>query len=452
MNNRALEEITGPTDVEFETSTPLFCAYDNLPPEGCDVWLPYYQSRAFDHSPFTLPAAGASGSPVLLGADGLFLGFLNYTQLAKSRFRHDGNGRITASVPTGQTLLVGRNDSDLNRHWREYNRIVMERLGYKPIESPPEFWTLPEYCTWVEQKYRSQQKPPYDVLNHAMVESYLQKIDELGFPRGKVTIDHGWSVDPTKTGFGDWIVDEDKFPSLDATAAMITDCGHVPGIWIGLAKIHPQCALAKRYPEFVGRPELPIWTKPNVDTPVESLMHYLNPEAPLESFFTDLFRRFSNMGFRKFKIDMSYNSKHEMIAIARQFYTAAKLVDPECEIECHLPDIFGAQWTDAVRTNDVWCVPYEPWFELTQARYDCCHRSAPGRLINRDHIGGNHIDVTESNYLSHLRTYEEGVGYPVVSLLPHHFSPRAVQAVGDYLSHYMSARHAISHSPDHEVH
>lgn len=444
MEHDTFEVIKGPADVTFETQLPLYCPYDNVPRQGPSFGLPFYQEDAFEWSPFTLPAIAGSGSPLLTGADGLFLAFRNYTALEQSRFRHDGFGNVTAFVPQGQELLVARGGTP-DDHWREYNRIVMSSIGYERIADHPAFWALPEYCTWVEQKYLAGSGAPYTVLSHAMVERFVQQIDEYGYPPGKVTLDHGWAVDPRTAGFGDWTVDEERFPSLAATADLIAARGHVPGIWLGLAKIHPESNLARNYPGFVGKPELFLWTKRSGKAvPSNSTMHYLNPDAPLESFFTDLFERFFRMGFRKYKIDMSYHEKHDMITLARKFYAAAKSVDPDCEIECHLPDIFGARWTDVVRTNDIWCVPYKPWYESTRARYECCYRSAPGRLINRDHIGGNHPAVTEHDFLTHLRTFTDGVGYPLVSLLPHHISERAVRAVGDYLGAYVSDPRAVS--------
>jgi hypothetical protein len=173
-------------------------------------------------------------------------------------------------------------------------------------------------------------------------------------------------------------------------------------------------------------------------------MHFLNPKAPVEDLFRDVFKRFTAMGFRKYKIDMSYHQKDDMIALNGKMYRAAKEIDTELEIEFHLPDIFGAKWTDAVRTNDVWCVPFKPWCELTKERYKVCYRSAPGRLINRDHIGGNHVDVTEEDFMAHFETYKSGVGYPLVSLLPHHIGDRAIREMGDYLWAYDKRRNVIS--------
>lgn len=444
MADIGFETITGPGDVTFEMRLPLYCAYDNLPRHGFSFGLDFYQEEAFDHSPFTIAARATSGSPVVIDADGLFLGFRNYTGLNESRFRHDGSGNVTVFVPNGQELLVGRG-GDPQAYWREYNRIVMGSIGYTRIEKHPAFWARPEYCTWVEQKYIAQRDVPYGVLTHDMVERFVRSIDEFGYPSGKVTLDHGWAVDPARSGFGDWIVDREKFPDLSATADMIASRGHVPGIWFGLAKIHPQSALARDYPEFLGKPEMAFASHRSATAEKRNAtIHYLNPAAPLDAFFTELFGRFFQLGFRKFKIDMSYHEKQDMIVLSRKLYSAAKAVDPECEIECHIPDIFGARWTDVVRTNDVWCVPHKPWFESTQGHYECCFRSAPGRLINRDHIGGNHPGVTEYDFLTHLRTFSHGVGYPVVSLLPHHISDRAVSAVGDYLWQFASDSRVIS--------
>ena len=59
------------------------------------------------------------------------------------------------------------------------------------------------------------------------------------------------------------------------------------------------------------------------------------------------------------------------------------------------------------------------------------------RGINLDHIGGNaEKDITEKKYLQHLEMFKSKIGYPLVSVLPHHISQKCVDKTGDYLWDY----------------
>jgi hypothetical protein len=438
--------IKGPAKEVFKVQGPLYCPYFNLFTTVPGAFgLKSYNMEAFEHNPFTIGAGASSGSPVTAGWQGPLYGFLNYAGIEESTFSYDGKKTLTINIPEGQELYVA-GDADLDAHWKQYNELVMKGIGYQRISEHPDFWSSVEYCTWVEQKYLAGKGSAQEPLSHEMVEKYVDEINACGFPKGRVTLDHGWSVDPLLTGYGDWKIDEKKFPQMERTCEMIREKGHVPGLWLGLPKAHPQSQVAKEHPEYLGGAigkqlqEADGGTVPAS----EQQPSFLDPSADLADFFGGIFSSFHETGFRKFKIDMSYGPKHRMVALHEKMYRAAKDVDTEIEMEFHLPDIFGAKWCDTVRTNDVWCVPFKPWYELTFERYVNCYRSAPGRLINRDHIGGNHIDVTKEDFLAHLETYRQGVGYPLVSLLPGRFGDDATQRMGEILAEYDGERKAIS--------
>ncbi len=438
--------IKGPAKEVFKVQGPLYCPYYNIFTTVPGAFgLKSYHLEAFEHNPFTIGAGASSGSPLIAGWHGPLYGFLKYAGIEESTFSYDGEEKLTINVPQGQELYVA-GDGDLDAHWKQYNELVMKEIGYQRITRHPDFWSSVEYCTWVEQKYLAGNGSPVEVLDHALVKKYIETIDDYGFPPGRVTLDHGWAVDPRLTGYGDWKVNEKKFPQMERTCEMIREKGHLPGLWLGLAKVHPQSQVVKDHPEYLGGVQGKQLQEADggAPPPSEQQPSFLDPGAHLSDFFGGIFSSFHKIGFRKFKLDMSYGPKHRMIALHEKIFKAAKQVSPEIEVEFHLPDIFGAKWCDSVRTNDVWCVPFKPWYELTRERYAACYRSAPGRLINRDHIGGNHVDVTKEDFLTHLATYGKGVGYPLVSLLPGRFGEDVIQKMGELLAKYDGERKAVS--------
>jgi len=434
----------------FSVAAPLYCPYLNFEVRYQGS-IDYHQHLPFSHNPFTLPALGCSGSPVLIDKEGRFFGFLSQTGFEGSTFAFDGFGELTVCVPEGQELFVDES-GDRERAWRKYNTEVMRRIGMQPLVDPPSFWADLEYCTWVEQgyiarKHTSKAKPvnTHDVLTHSFVADYLDKIEEFGYPPGKFTLDHGWGIGSRGSGFGSWTPDPAKFPDFRDTAKLIAGRGFTPGLWLGFPKIHPQSEAAKRRPELRGTASF-LDAEPNQ----ESGMWYLADCPSLEAYCRETLEPYREMGYRKFKIDMSYNYKHEMIRIHRVLYRVAKAIDPGIEMEFHVPDIFAMQYGDVIRTNDIWATPFLPWKELTLERYEVCYHSSAGRIINRDHIAGNHhIYTTEKVFLDHLAMYERGIGYPVVSLLPHHYGTRCVEETGRLLWQYAHGSKACI-SPCHE--
>ena len=131
---------------------------------------------------------------------------------------------------------------------------------------------------------------------------------------------------------------------------------------------------------------------------------------------------------------MIYAAMDCMIALHRLIYRVAKSVAPDAEIETHHPNPFFARYTDTVRTNDVLCHDRQAWRQLTRDHFEICEKSAFGTIINLDHIGGNDPAVAEEDYLEHPQFYAQGVGYPVVSLLPDHFGDRTTEAVSQLMT------------------
>ncbi|MBU2974437.1 alpha-galactosidase [Zobellia sp. B3R18] len=430
--------------VKIKVTKPLFCPYnsDGTPAQkGGDAY--YFLSDAFTHNPFTVPASGMSGSPIIRDAAGKFVGFMTTFGFENSTFGFDGKETLTINVPEGQELFVDESGNG-DDAWKAYNTQMMQRLNIQPYKVFPHFWADVEYCTWVEQKIQSNvPKGHFNLLNHDFVAKYLDKIIEYGYPKGKMTLDHGWGQFPDgslNSGYGSWHPDPKKFPDFRKTMDLINEKGFTPGLWIAFPKIHGSSIAAQNNPNLLGA------YRAQGKTEYDKGVRWLNPKADIFEYASETIHRFYKMGVRKFKIDMSYNTKSDMLHIHKELYKAAKGIDPTIEMEFHVPDIFFTKFTDVTRTNDVWLNDKYDWPARVKTHYEISFKSSPGRGINLDHIGGNaEKDITEEKYLRHLEMFKSKIGYPLVSVLPHHISQKCVEATGDYLWDYEKGpRHIIS--------
>lgn len=433
LKSTGLDIVRGYERATYQVVAPLFCPWHNRWGEPV-----YRLSQAFEANPFTIHASSTSGSPVIVDAEGRFFGFGNPTPEAGCLFRYDGQGTLEIDVPAGQTLYVGEagygDDS-----WRAYNSCVLAGHGPAPLEEFPAHWADMEYCTWVEQKRLCQGAAPQSILNDAFLDQYIKRISELGLPPGKLTIDHGWQSGDED--YGDWLPCGQKFRDFPGTLARVADQGFTPGLWMAPVWIHPRSALARKYPELLG----PQIAPSNEDSPITGpTWNYLKACPQAEDALREVFARFHAWGVRKFKFDMIYARKDEMRKLHAMIYRAVKSVSPEIEVEIHQPDIFFAAYGDAIRTNDVLCNTHYRWRELTADHLEVCEKSAPGRIINLDHIGGNDPAVTSEDFLAHLDFYRRVPGYPVVSLLGGNLDSRCYEELRELCHEHVRAPNAVS--------
>ena len=156
--------------VQFKVKAPLHVPYNSQnTPEEKGTGYNYFRSKAFTHNPFTINCGGISGSPIIMDADGKFVGFMTSYGLENSVFSFDGKETLTVHVPEGQELFVdesGRGDEA----WKAYNAEMMRRLKFEPFKEVPEFWKDVEYCTWVEQKMQSKvPRGHFKLLSHDFI-------------------------------------------------------------------------------------------------------------------------------------------------------------------------------------------------------------------------------------------------------------------------------------------
>lgn len=388
---------------------------------GKDVYL---QTGDFDLDPVTTAADSTGGSPVLL-ADGLFVGLL--APVPGSRFVRRGDRlRVTATAP----VLVRQGEPFDG--WAEYSRLVT--AGARRAGRTAAFHDAVEYCTWVEQKSAAARAgtTPQEQLTDAFIEDFLDRIDAMELPRGKVTIDDGWFPLDGPGGMGDWEVDTGRLADLGRVAALIRERGHVPGLWFAPGR----AAVTSRF--HAGRPAgfFPIVSARAETTGRAARERYADPGTELLDQLRRVFSRYSDLGFAKFKLDLHYGPKDRMISQLQLAYAAIKELDPTHEVEHHLPDIFASRWADVIRTNDVLINGVQPWRRVAEAHWLISRWSSPDTLLNLDHIGGNAPAVGADDFCEHLGLMLRHDGYPVVSLLPDRYGPGVVDwlrsAITDY--------------------
>ena len=427
--------------VILKVKAPLLVPYNSQnTPEEKGTGYNFFRSEAFVHNPFTINCGGISGSPIIMDADGKFVGFMTSFGYENSIFSFDGMETLTIHVPEGQELYIDESGKG-DEAWKEYNSIMMKRLNFSPIVEPPKFWSDVEYCTWVEQKVQSKvRKGHFKLLTHDFIEKYLDKVIEFGYPKGKMTLDHGWGIFPDgsiESGFGSWHPDPKTFPDFKKTMDMINEKGFTPGLWIAFPKIHHASTYAQRYPDMLGNWSAGKASKPKAE-------RWLNPQADIYEYASEVIYRYYKMGVMKFKIDMSYNTKADMLPIHKELYRAAKAIDKNIEMEFHVPDIFFTKHADVIRTNDIWINDKYDWESRVKMHYEVSLKSSPGIGINLDHLGGNDTaGITEERWLKHMSLYKGKTGYPLLSLLPHHISQKCVDATGEFLWDYHNGERKI---------
>lgn len=397
----------------FKVTPPLYLPFYN----EC-IKNAYYFYKSFDFDPFDIWAYSTSGSPVIL-TEGLFIGFLNEKG---GRFSFDGKNKLTVKVPKGQEVYFTEGEN-LISSWKEYNEIVRERFNEKNEYKPETFWSELEYCTWVEQKHFSavnELPSPQDALSESFVYDYMKRVDALGLPKGKLTIDDGWDMKRDANGkriYGDWEYNSGKFPHFERMVRDIIDDGFIPGLWVAPFTATATSKLITEHPGLLGH----TWSFDPI-AEKERGLHYIIDDDLLDDYYKKIFYPYIEMGFKKFKLDFSYGSKREMKKLLMRAYRIIKKKDKSVEVEAHIPDIFVSRYCDTVRINDILLDSAGEWRGATIEHYRVCKYSSE-KILNLDHIGANNPCPCEEDFKAHTELLLSlNGGYPSVSLLPDNFS------------------------------
>ncbi len=392
------------------------------------VFTPYYNAwnqdvydrqAPFEECPLDVMASSTSGAPVAITETHL----IGLTKLAAGvRFAWDGRV-FTAEAPEGGLIVIeGTGDAA----WEAYHRA----LNLPPPPQAP-FGRVPEYCTWVEQVWLAGQegKRPNEVLTNEFTRNYLDAVCNYRWPKGRFTIDEGWCPRHGEGGFGDWAPREEI--DLPGLASEILSAGFIPGLWLAPALISLNSRLAEKRPELLGEP---------FEIEAESGWSgfaFLRPGNAARDYLAGVFQQGWDWGFRKFKLDIFYGSKRLMIEIHRLCWEAAQLLPGPVELEGHIPDPFASQFVHVVRLNDVLITPEDfKWRSVARSHFHVCCQSAPGHVLNLDHLGGNRPSLTEEQWIEHAEIMREQLacGYPAVSLLPFHVGKGAEKSLARLLA------------------
>lgn len=378
----------------------------------------YGRREAFAEHPFEIETSSTSGACVAVSESGM-VGALSPVPV---KIGWSGKELLIEGPENG----IWRFEGSEENAWEAYH----ETLGLPPAPEAIHD-RLPEYCTWVEQGWTARQArgKAHEVLTSGFVRRYLDEVTRDEWPRGRFTIDEGWCPRHGEGGFGDWW----PRPGMDMSALSdeIRAAGHVPGLWLAAGLVSESSHLARKHPELVGG----SW-----EVEAESSwsgFRFLRPCDAARAHLAGLFRRAWDWGFRKLKLDIFYGPKQLMIDLHRLCREAAAMLPGLMELEGHVPDPFAAQWVHVVRLNDVLISPGHPgWRKVVAAHFRVCRESAPGHLLNLDHLGGNSPDITEDQWVEHAAMQRGQLqwGHPVISLLPEHLGARAVEAATELLN------------------
>ena len=405
-------EVQSEEKFKFRVNPPLFLPFYNVWGENA-----YTVSEPFSYDPFTIGASSTSGSPVVLAGES-FYGFM---ENCGGRFEYDGSMFLTVTVPKGQRLYASENCNPFDE-WKKYSAAFADGKQNR------DFWSDLEYCTWVEQAKQAALSgvTNSEVMNERFIYDYLERVKKLSLPCGKFTIDDGWAVGSMRDNtysLGSWEVDRKKFPNFEKMIADIKNEGFIPGLWLTPFTFTRDCCLAKENPSVIG-------------TPYNEKMNWYNilpREDILTGYYRKIFEYYIGVGFMKFKLDISYGPKDEMIELLRIINGVIKSINPDVEVETHIPDIFATRYADTVRINDAAFDPDGNWRKVVSGHYVVCRNSSPDRILNLDHIGTNAPLSCANDYLEHLdilmQYAKESGGYPTVSYLPDIFSQEVCERV-----------------------
>jgi len=419
------------TTLTFDVMPPLYRPYYNI--WGRNAYSTY---EPFFENPFTLDASSTSGSPVILSCS-KFFGFMNQTG---GTFSYDGAFRLTVTCPAGQGLWINE-DCDPYEEWKRYNEEVLKTLI--PAQKDEDFWGGLEYCTWVDQKHRAEElgiEMVQNALTADYVYEYMRRVDKMNLPHGKLTIDDGWDLryntPDGRACFGNWIVDPAKFPDMRGLVRDMKKEGFFPGLWFAPYTMTKNCEFAKKHPHLLGK----FWPDDS-DLPTSRGLRFIDPcdETLLESYYRSIFEPYIEMGFMKFKMDMSYGNKDRMQILARIMHKVIKELNPAVEIEGHIGDIFTSRYYDTVRINDV-SFELGDWYAVTAEHYKVSLYSSHNKILNFDHVGTNTVSPTEEDYLNHAHIIcSMRRGFPCMSLLPDVFGQPAIEVIRGELSAWEKA-------------
>lgn len=396
-----------------------------LPFRGDGFSNTYYQEGDFDYD-LANYAAGTAGADGIAAHNTLAVFLTDKGGKISSK-----DAQISIEIPKGQKLLVITDNNGESEKWKDYLELV-ETPEVKKVE-PQDFWFLPEYVTWVEQgtlatKIGSSSRL---VLDEKFVIDYMDRIEALGLPKGKLTLDDGWQEigEPKEWTDGYWKPNKEHFPDFEALIKTITKRGFVPSLWMGIPSVPVGSKILTEKPFLFDEIDDKHYDR-----------YYYKPCDELIEHFVEILTPYVNMGVKKFKFDFFYGKRKRMREIMKCLNLAVRSIDETVEIESHHADPFFSCYCDAFRLNDVHSDVGFDWRGLSLSHIYIGNHMVKDCILNLDHLGGNSHYISEETYLEHMKCFDFVANkpqYPVLSYLPDRFSQEAVEKTKEFINKHI---------------
>ena len=206
------------------------------------------------------------------------------TAVPTIRARRDGASLVVdATGPVRHTVDIGPDgiDGALAR-WADGFATTM---GVQGIRRAPTIW-----CSW------------YHYFVNVHEDDIVENMDEaerLGLPVEVIQIDDGYQA-----GYGDWLVDSDRFGSTATLVRRIRERGFRAGIWTAPFTVGARSILAREHPDWlVGGPDAPVSSGENWGQDLFCL-DTTHPGA--QAYLTRVYTTMREWGIDFHKIDFIY--------------------------------------------------------------------------------------------------------------------------------------------------
>jgi hypothetical protein len=224
----------------------------------------------------------------------------------------------------------------------------LDQSGYSThYEGHDAYWHhLPIFCGWAEQTIESIPfgKAPNTMATQANYEKWIATIEQRGLPVGTIVIDDKW-----QRGYGNFEVDEKKWPDMKAFIAAQHAKGRHVLLWVPVAHqdglpanlcitVEGKCEGAD-----VGKPEYEAFLRPRI--------RHLVEDIGIDGFKEDWVGAPATPG-------LPLTGPATGIEFVRRFqwilWSEAHASKPDAMVETQTPNALFRESSDVIRLNDIW--------------------------------------------------------------------------------------------------
>ncbi len=253
----------------------------------------------------------------------------------------DANGPIEHIVDTG----TGGIDGALAR-WADG---FASRMARRPIRGAPTIW-----CSWYHY---------FTAVREGDIVENMDEIERLALPVDVIQIDDGYQA-----GYGDWLIDSDRFGSTADLVRRIRARGFGAGIWTAPFTVGAKSILAREHPDWlVGGAESPVSSGNNWEQDLFCL-DATHPGA--QAYLAHVYGTMGEWGVGFHKLDFIYagaipGRRHADVTAIEAFRIGLELIraaagDEAYLLGCGAPILPSVGLVDAMRISCDTHHRYEP--------------------------------------------------------------------------------------------